>query len=75
MRIGQNEHRAMRPARNADHLGVIRLADDDDRAAVLAVRLYKLMNVRHMRDRSRQSPECRAAFTLRIDLASRHDCG
>ena len=57
----------MRPARNADHLGMIRLADDDDRAAVLAVCLHKLMNVRHMWT-GRVDHRKPARFTLRIDL-------
>ena len=38
----------MRPSRDADHLRMIRLADDDHRASILAVRLYKLVNMRHM---------------------------
>lgn len=44
-----------------------RLADDDDRAAVLAVCLHKLMNVRHMRT-GRVNHRNAARFTLRIDL-------
>ena len=48
LRVGQNENPSARPARDADHLRVIRLADDHHRVAVLAVLPHELVDVRHV---------------------------
>ena len=48
LRVGQNENLSVRPARDADHLRVIRFADDHHRVAVPAVLLHKLVDMRHM---------------------------